>query len=181
MAKTYSEVQEFLKDFTREFNNFKFHDKKAMGDKQPMGETVNGVTYKTPIEELYEKFCRMKFSFCENCEPICEVNIFEPCEDNWSPLVETCCDICDIKCEAECFIQFHTSFHQKMAGTKFLVNLINLAIPPANYQMSMSMKIIKSINRMQRSIQTVHMKNTQKDIKIMIILKSFRLASVMEG
>ena len=53
----------------------------------------------------YVEFCRMKnCSFCSKCQPICDIHIIEPCEKNWSPLVETCCGICNVKCEAECEI-----------------------------------------------------------------------------
>ena len=51
----------------------------------------------------YLEFCLMKnCSFCSKCQPICDIHIIEPCKKNWSPLVETCCGICNVKCEAEC-------------------------------------------------------------------------------
>ena len=50
------------------------------------------------------EFCRHNFdcSFCEKCQPYCDIHMTKPCANYWSPIVEACCGMCDIQCETEC-------------------------------------------------------------------------------
>ena len=59
----------------------------------------------------YYLFCReQQLTFCTNCEPMCTIHqnciIHDICDDGspfnqdyWTPLIEQCCSLCNVKCE----------------------------------------------------------------------------------
>ena len=59
-----------------------------------------------PENSLEIEFCEAKLeekdSFCNWCEPLCDIHTIKPCEENWGSFNKICCGLCDVQCDVEC-------------------------------------------------------------------------------
>ena len=116
MCERQSDIENYWDDFEQQFNEWvagtlAFAEIDKFFCAYWNNQVQSNGTTKVPPTALVQNSNEMQFClandcfFCSYCQPLCDIHITKPCENNWSSLVETCCDMCNIQCETECPIQ----------------------------------------------------------------------------
>ena len=97
MAESYSGVQNFCHDFREELNSW-------VTARSPLW--LSYYDYNHVPNSLEIEFCEARLgkndSFCNWCEPLCDIHTIKPCENNWGSFTKNCCGLCGFRCDVEC-------------------------------------------------------------------------------